>query len=217
MPLYASIGAGHVRRKLTRGWRRRQGEGRWCWRSVGTILSRTPTSLAQSCRADRRPRRRPFGIDHARWRQRSCVRRVPKGSTCPNASVARDADGLTRRRQPTSERSSLRRFYAPSSGEHCNRPGLRSAWRAAQNVCPVEMSCWMIIRKTIHPSLPHCRSVGKNGTTTLCSLQLFHCYGPRTPPSILARISYEIFFTKYDIFIYLLRRYSSKWLLYVVV
>lgn len=73
-------------------------EGRRCRRSPGTIQP--------AGRADRRAKRRPFGIDHARWRQRSCARWVSKGSTCSNASVAGDADGLTRR-QPTLKSTSF--------------------------------------------------------------------------------------------------------------
>lgn len=123
-PLYASIGAGHVRRKLTRRQRRRDrarggGVGD---RPARSVLVRR--SAGRSGPADRGARRRPFGIDHARRRQRSCVRRVPKGSTCPNAVVARDADGLTRR-QPTLKSTSFLR--SASSAEHRNRSGLRSA------------------------------------------------------------------------------------------
>jgi len=124
-PLYASIGAGHVRRKLTRRQRRRDRAkgGDVGDRPARSVLVRR--SAGRPVRpADRGARQRPFGIDHARRRQRSCVRRVPKGSTCPNAVVARDADGLTWRQRTLKSTSFLR---SEASAEHRNRSGLRSA------------------------------------------------------------------------------------------
>jgi len=141
-PLYASIGAGHVRRKPTRGRRaamsaiaRHDPAGGPSWSPGETETVRHRSRALASAFV------RTLGLEgqHVLERQRRRRRRrLNSTSTDAQVNVI---------------------FYAPSSGEHHDRSGLRSVWRgAALNVCPVKMSYWIIIFKTLRPLGPrlHC-------------------------------------------------------------
>ena len=86
---------------------------------------------------------------------RAAAGRVPTGSACPDGGLA---DGLTRRDR---RRSSQRRFYAPSTSEHCDRSvvytvrltrrrSIHALCRARRVVMNDRYSCTSIIKRHDH-------------------------------------------------------------------